>query len=89
MEANNRRIKILTRFFIHSFNSIILTGRQKLRMWPDCEADGNEFTKTPSDTGERDEMDRFEKVSRQYLPTEIKTISLTNIAASYVQLIAT
>lgn len=53
-------------FFIHSFYSIILTGRQKLCMWPDCEADGSEFTKTPSDTGERDEMDRFEKVSLQY-----------------------
>ncbi|KAF9571953.1 Phosphatidylinositol (PI) 3-kinase [Mortierella alpina] len=43
-----------------NFN-IILTGPQKLRMWPDCEADVSDLTKTPSDTGERDEMDRFEK----------------------------
>ncbi|KAF8935421.1 Phosphatidylinositol (PI) 3-kinase [Haplosporangium bisporale] len=41
--------------------NIILTGPQKLHMWPDCEADGSEFTKTPSDTGVKDEMDRFEK----------------------------
>ncbi|KAG0371238.1 Phosphatidylinositol (PI) 3-kinase [Gamsiella multidivaricata] len=45
--------------------NIILTGPQKLRMWPDCEADGSEHTKTPSDTGERDEMDRFEKLLKK------------------------
>ncbi|KAF9314551.1 Phosphatidylinositol (PI) 3-kinase [Podila horticola] len=39
----------------------ILTGRQKLTMWPDCEADGSEFSKTPYNIGEQDEMDRFEK----------------------------
>ncbi|KAF9209146.1 Phosphatidylinositol (PI) 3-kinase [Haplosporangium sp. Z 27] len=47
-----------------SFN-IILTGPQKLRMWADCEADGSEHSKTPSDTGERDEMDRFEKLFKK------------------------
>lgn len=31
-------------------------------MWPECEADGNDTSKTPSETGEKDEMDRFEKV---------------------------
>ena len=47
---------------MHLSFSIILSGPQNLRMWPNCEADGSEHTKTPSDTGERDEMDRFEKV---------------------------
>ncbi|KAG9068660.1 Phosphatidylinositol (PI) 3-kinase [Linnemannia hyalina] len=41
--------------------NIILTGPQKVRMWPECEADGNDTSKTPSETGEKDEMDRFEK----------------------------
>lgn len=31
-------------------------------MWPESEADGNDTSKTPSETGEKDEMDRFEKV---------------------------
>lgn len=52
--------------FITCVVSIILTGPQKLHMWPDCEADGSEFTKTPSDTGVKDEMDRFEKVLRSF-----------------------
>ncbi|KAF8985638.1 Phosphatidylinositol (PI) 3-kinase [Entomortierella lignicola] len=34
-------------------------------MWADCEADGSEHSKTPSDTGERDEMDRFEKLFKK------------------------
>ncbi|KAF9985209.1 Phosphatidylinositol (PI) 3-kinase [Modicella reniformis] len=45
--------------------NVVLTGPQKLCMWPDSEADGSEHTKTPSDTGERDEMDRFEKLLRK------------------------
>ncbi|KAF9357926.1 Phosphatidylinositol (PI) 3-kinase [Mortierella sp. NVP85] len=45
--------------------NIILSGPQNLRMWPNCEADGSEHTTTPSDTGERDEMDRFEKLLKK------------------------
>ncbi|GJJ71006.1 phosphatidylinositol 3-kinase [Entomortierella parvispora] len=66
--------------------NIILTGRQKLRMWPDCEADGSEFTKTPSDTGERDEMDRFEKLLKKQDRGDIpRTEWLDNLAYRQIE----
>ncbi|KAG0244154.1 Phosphatidylinositol (PI) 3-kinase [Actinomortierella wolfii] len=45
--------------------NIIHTGPQKLHMWMDREADGSELTKTPADTGERDEMDQLEKLMKK------------------------
>ncbi|KAF9359906.1 Phosphatidylinositol (PI) 3-kinase [Mortierella sp. AD094] len=68
-----------------SFN-IILTGPQKLRMWADCEADGSEHTKTPSDTGERDEMDRFEKLLKKQDRGDIpRTEWLDNLAYRQIE----
>ncbi|KAG0301860.1 Phosphatidylinositol (PI) 3-kinase [Dissophora globulifera] len=66
--------------------NIILTGPQKLRMWPDCEADGSENTKTPSDTGERDEMDRFEKLLKKQDRGDIpRTEWLDNLAYRQIE----
>ncbi|KAF9977180.1 Phosphatidylinositol (PI) 3-kinase [Actinomortierella ambigua] len=45
--------------------NIIHTGPQKLHMWINCQADGDELTKTPADNGERDEMDRLEKLMKK------------------------
>ncbi|KAG0236340.1 Phosphatidylinositol (PI) 3-kinase [Mortierella sp. GBA43] len=66
--------------------NIILTGPQKLHMWPDCEADGSEHTKTPSDTGERDEMDRFEKLLKKQDRGDIpRTEWLDNLAYRQIE----
>ncbi|KAF9968449.1 Phosphatidylinositol (PI) 3-kinase [Mortierella alpina] len=68
-----------------NFN-IILTGPQKLRMWPDCEANVSEPTKTPSDTGERDEMDRFEKLLKKQDRGDIpRTEWLDNLAYRQIE----
>ncbi|KAF9322040.1 Phosphatidylinositol (PI) 3-kinase [Podila horticola] len=66
--------------------NIILTGPQKLHMWPDCEADGSEFTKTPSDTGVKDEMDRFEKLLKKQDRGDIpRTEWLDNLAYRQIE----
>ncbi|KAF9330420.1 Phosphatidylinositol (PI) 3-kinase [Podila minutissima] len=66
--------------------AIILTGPQKLHMWPDCEADGSEFTKTPSDTGVKDEMDRFEKLLKKQDRGDIpRTEWLDNLAYRQIE----
>ncbi|KAF8931871.1 Phosphatidylinositol (PI) 3-kinase, partial [Dissophora ornata] len=66
--------------------NIIMTGPQKLRMWPDCEADGGEHSKTPSDTGERDEMDRFEKILKKKDRGDIpRTDWLDNLAYRQIE----
>ncbi|KAG0084079.1 Phosphatidylinositol (PI) 3-kinase [Podila epicladia] len=66
--------------------NIILTGPQKLHMWPDYEADGSEFTKTPSDTGVKDEMDRFEKLLKKQDRGDIpRTEWLDNLAYRQIE----
>ncbi|KAF9306909.1 Phosphatidylinositol (PI) 3-kinase [Mortierella antarctica] len=66
--------------------NIILTGPQKLHMWPDCEADGSEFPKTPSDTGVKDEMDRFEKLLKKQDRGDIpRTEWLDNLAYRQIE----
>ncbi|KAI1318132.1 Phosphatidylinositol (PI) 3-kinase [Mortierella claussenii] len=66
--------------------NIIRTGPQKLRMWPDCEADGGEQTKTLSDTGERTEMDRYEKLLKKQDRGDIpRTEWLDNLAYRQIE----
>ncbi|KAF9917734.1 Phosphatidylinositol (PI) 3-kinase [Lobosporangium transversale] len=66
--------------------NIIRTGPQKLYMWPDCEADGSEHTKTPSDTGERTEMDRYEKLLKKQDRGDIpRTDWLDNLAYRQIE----
>ncbi|KAF9428085.1 Phosphatidylinositol (PI) 3-kinase [Podila epigama] len=66
--------------------NIILTGPQKLFMWPGCEADGSQFTKTPSDTGVKDEMDRFEKLLKKQDRGDIpRTEWLDNLAYRQIE----
>ncbi|KAG0094700.1 Phosphatidylinositol (PI) 3-kinase [Podila epicladia] len=60
--------------------------RKKLHMWPDYEADGSEFTKTPSDTGVKDEMDRFEKLLKKQDRGDIpRTEWLDNLAYRQIE----
>ncbi|KAF9429015.1 Phosphatidylinositol (PI) 3-kinase [Entomortierella beljakovae] len=67
-------------------NSMVLTGPQKLHMWADCEADGSELTKTPSDIGERDDMDRFEKLFKKQDRGDIpRTEWLDNLAYRQIE----
>ncbi|KAK3838131.1 MAG: atypical/PIKK/PI3K protein kinase [Linnemannia gamsii] len=66
--------------------NIILTGPQKVRMWPDCEADGNDTSKTPSETGEKDEMDRFEKLLKKQDRGDIPKVEwLDNLAYRQIE----
>ncbi|KAG0299039.1 Phosphatidylinositol (PI) 3-kinase [Linnemannia gamsii] len=66
--------------------NIILTGPQKVRMWPECEADGNDTSKTPSETGEKDEMDRFEKLLKKQDRGDIPKIEwLDNLAYRQIE----
>ncbi|KAG0248334.1 Phosphatidylinositol (PI) 3-kinase [Mortierella polycephala] len=66
--------------------NIISTGPQKLRMWPDREGDGNENTTTPSDAGEQDEMDRFEKLLKKQDRGDIpRTEWLDNLAYRQIE----
>jgi hypothetical protein len=46
------------------FTSTLRKGKHKLYVWPDCEADGNHDSKTPSKIKNNDdnEMNKLEKV---------------------------
>lgn len=52
-------------FFIFS---TLRKGKHKLHVWPDCEADGNHDTTTPSKLKDHQEndMDKLEKVTTYF-----------------------
>ncbi|CAH1760959.1 5700_t:CDS:10 [Entrophospora sp. SA101] len=61
-------------------------GKQKLYLWPNVEADGDDNTQTPSKTGDKNEMDRLEKLVKRYERNDMSKLEwLDNLAFRQIE----
>ncbi|KAG9294695.1 hypothetical protein G9A89_008174 [Geosiphon pyriformis] len=75
-----------TTFRLFGKNNSLKEGKHKLFLWPDQEADGSVHTKTPSKIGDKDEMDRLEKLIKRYDKNEVDRLEwLDNLAFRQIE----
>ncbi|CAJ0767125.1 3651_t:CDS:10, partial [Entrophospora sp. SA101] len=61
-------------------------SKQKLYLWPNVEADGDDNTQTPSKTGDKNEMDRLEKLVKRYERNDMSKLEwLDNLAFRQIE----
>ncbi|RIB03510.1 atypical PIKK PI3K protein kinase [Gigaspora rosea] len=75
-----------TTFRLFGKHNTLRRGKHKLYLWPDVEADGYERTSTPSKVGDKNEMDRLEKLVKRYERNDMAKLEwLDNLAFRQIE----
>ncbi|CAG8726130.1 17305_t:CDS:10, partial [Acaulospora morrowiae] len=75
-----------TTFRLFGKYNTLRRGKHKCYLWPNVEADGREHTTTPSKVGDKNEMDRLEKLVKRYERNDMAKLEwLDNLAFRQIE----